>query len=725
MANYVLDILVKTTDQASGALGNIGKSLGGLGSAAQQGFGGLQKAVGVGLAGAFGLAAAGVGALGVAFSDSLDLARQQQDVEAQLAAVIKSTGGAAGLSAEQIKGMAKELQSVTNFGDDAILSGQNLLLTFTNIGEDVFPRATETMLDMATALGTDAKSGAIQLGKALNDPTEGISALTRVGVTFTEQQKEQIKAMQEAGDMAGAQTVILDELAKEFGGSARALADPADQLKNAFVDFKEVVGGAVLPLIESLYSKALPLVNRAMGTVTAAINWFTKGLELGLTPLGALQHALYGVFGETGSALAQGVTTILYVSDVLRNLFTDMTFFEDTPQYFMPFVELGDALRPTIQSIGEAITSFISWKDVLIATGVVVASIVLPFLWGLATAAAPVIAVAAALVGAVALLRNAWENDWGGIQELVGGVVESITTAYQGFIDGTLTLPEAIGQAFSGIGAAIAERLPGWIATLQGWATAAWQWVVDAVPVVLAKLGEWATGIIGWLAAQLPEWIATIWEWETAIIEWIGDAIPKAIDSLTNFIESLGSEGDGTGESTFVPMVGKWVSLLIDWVVNDLIPKVGPAFLDLSIALLEALGQIGLALGRLALTIGNTVLEQLLAGMKAGWNAVVAWFGTLRLPDLNPFNNGAPGYATGTASAGGGWSMVGEAGPELVRLPRGASVATANETRNMLGGMAGGPTYNISIHVPAGATQSDGQNAARGFLAEMRAAGLR
>ena len=62
-----------------------------------------------------------------------------------------------------------------------------MLLTFTNIGKDVFPKATETMLDMATAMNSgmtpsaeQLKGVSIQLGKALNDPVEGISALSRV-----------------------------------------------------------------------------------------------------------------------------------------------------------------------------------------------------------------------------------------------------------------------------------------------------------------------------------------------------------------------------------------------------------------------------------------------------------------------------------------------------------------------------------------------------------------
>jgi phage-related minor tail protein len=100
-----------------------------------------------------------------------------------------------------------------------------MLLTFTNIKDKVLDAATAVSVDMAQALGGDPKSQAIALGKALNDPIKGITALTRVGVTFTDEQKAQIQAMQEAGDMAGAQTVIINELNKEFGGSAKAAAD--------------------------------------------------------------------------------------------------------------------------------------------------------------------------------------------------------------------------------------------------------------------------------------------------------------------------------------------------------------------------------------------------------------------------------------------------------------------------------------------------------------------
>jgi hypothetical protein len=182
--------------------------------------------------------------------EAIDLAREQAAAEAQLAAVLESTGHAAGLTSDELKSLASSLQATTNFGDEATIRAEALLLTFTKIGRDVFPQATQTMLDMSAALDQDLKSSAIQLGKALNDPINGISALSRVGVSFTDAQKEQVRAMQEAGDIAGAQALILAELAREFGGAAAAARDADGGFQaaaNAVGDLQEVIGAQLVP----------------------------------------------------------------------------------------------------------------------------------------------------------------------------------------------------------------------------------------------------------------------------------------------------------------------------------------------------------------------------------------------------------------------------------------------------------------------------------------------
>lgn len=171
---------------------------------------------------------------------------EAEQAQAKLNAVLKATGGAAGLSAIQLTDLATSLQKVTTYGDEAILGAETLLLTFRNIGGDIIPRATEAVLDLASTLGGDLNGAAIQLGKALNDPIAGVSALGRAGVTFSASQKEMIKNLVEGGEGAKAQALILKELENQLGGTARAargtLGGALSALEEAFGDLFESTG---------------------------------------------------------------------------------------------------------------------------------------------------------------------------------------------------------------------------------------------------------------------------------------------------------------------------------------------------------------------------------------------------------------------------------------------------------------------------------------------------
>src|SRR3989304_2530048 len=127
------------------------------------------------------------------FASSVKSAMEAENALAEMKAVLLSTGGAAGMTLEELTKMASGLQKVTKFSDEEIMSGQSMLLTFTKIGKETFPLATEAMLNMAEKFG-GMEAASIQLGKALNDPIAGVSALRRVGVMLTDEQEQQIKA---------------------------------------------------------------------------------------------------------------------------------------------------------------------------------------------------------------------------------------------------------------------------------------------------------------------------------------------------------------------------------------------------------------------------------------------------------------------------------------------------------------------------------------------------
>jgi phage-related protein len=189
-------------------------------------------------------------------------ARESAKVGRISAAVIKSTGGVAGITADQLGDLATAISNKTGADDEAIQSGENLLATFTNVrnetgkGNDVFNRATQAAVDMAAAMNggvVDAnglKAANIQLGKALNDPVKGVTALSKVGVSFTQQQKSQIKTLVDSGKTLEAQKIILGEVGKEFGGAAAAASDPLTRLKTIAGNLSEQFGGYLLPVVD-------------------------------------------------------------------------------------------------------------------------------------------------------------------------------------------------------------------------------------------------------------------------------------------------------------------------------------------------------------------------------------------------------------------------------------------------------------------------------------------
>jgi hypothetical protein len=220
------------------------------------------------------------GALGVglAFRKLIVATSEAQYAQAQLQSALKSTGYAAGQSITALNDHAVALQRMTAFGDDAVSGAQALLLTFTKVRGDVFPKATTAVLDMAQAMGTDLKSAALQVGKALNDPVLGVGALARAGVQFSEQQKAMIKSLVETGQVAKAQAIILQELETQFGGSAEAarktLGGALAALKESFGDLFEVSDTGTKDVVTG--------INSIINVLTSLKSWMDRNNVFGV-----------------------------------------------------------------------------------------------------------------------------------------------------------------------------------------------------------------------------------------------------------------------------------------------------------------------------------------------------------------------------------------------------------------------------------------------------------
>lgn len=205
------------------------------------------------------------------FKSFIDEARESRKVGALTESIIKSTGGAAKVSAKQVGALATAISNKTGVDDEAIQSGSNLLLTFKNVrnevgkGANIFDRATAAAVDLSAAGFGDVAGASKMLGKALNDPLKGISALGRAGVTFTEDQKKQIKTLVETGKTLEAQKIILKEVESQVGGAAEAAADPMARLGVIIGNTKEAIGTAFLPIVDKAATVLGRVIPAALG----------------------------------------------------------------------------------------------------------------------------------------------------------------------------------------------------------------------------------------------------------------------------------------------------------------------------------------------------------------------------------------------------------------------------------------------------------------------------
>lgn len=452
------------------------------------GLGNKVAALGKAMAAAFVAVGVAVAAIGVT---SVKAFQESQNIMAQTNAVIKSTGGVAGVSADQVSKLASSLQKVTAFSDETIQSGENLLLTFTNIGKDIFPQATEVMLDMSQALGQDVKSSAIQLGKALQDPILGVTALRRVGVNFNAQQQETIKRLVETGRAAEAQALILKELQTEFGGSARAAGETFGgqlaQLKNSLNDIQESLGRMLVEALVPLVSKLAEFIAAIdwQAVLNNTINALRTFWQDYLVPFGqaVLQVAqfLWGVFGPSLTALWNTLVTNL-IPAVMR---------------------LWNALNPALM-------------EALKVIGIVLGAVVLAAIWLVINALNVIIAVISIVIDVVAQLAKWFGN-------LIGAAINAVSAVLSWFSK----LPGAIGNIVNSI-VNFFRDLPGRIGGVIGGVV---ETIQSPFKTAFNAIAKFWNNTVGKLSFKAPDWVPGIggkgWEMPKLPILDMGGLVTK------------------------------------------------------------------------------------------------------------------------------------------------------------------------------------------------------
>lgn len=308
-------------------------------------------------------AAAKLGAvLGVSlgFKDLFDKAVQGQKTMAQMDAVLKSTGGSAGMTKDALVDLANAQAKVTTFSAGTTKAAENLLLTFTGISKKTFPDTIKAAQDMSTAMGTDLNSTVMTLGKSLDDPVQGMTKLTKQGVTFTAAQKEQITAMEKAGNVAGAQSIILRELQKEFGGSAEASGKTfAGQLTILQNQLTSVGVGIVSKLLPPL-TNFITTINNNMPKIQTKIGNVTNFIGNAITSLlPIIQNIISDVIKIAGDVFPKmGSSGSNLGNQILGLVKGGLTALKDVLDWFS---QHGEATKAILIGIG---TAFATWKTI-------------------------------------------------------------------------------------------------------------------------------------------------------------------------------------------------------------------------------------------------------------------------------------------------------------------------------------------------------------------------
>ena len=212
-------------------------------------------------------------------------------------------------------------------------------------------------------------------------------------------------------------SAVVAGINQRFGGMMEKQSQTWNGLLSTLRDVFGQISGTVM---EPFFAKAKELL---ASTVTAMTSFHTH-LKNGLTVWGALKVAVAEVLPENLRAgWVKFVDTLSNATRVIQSLFVEVKSFEDDTPMMQWLLQFTDGVRQTIARVAEAIGKFVSWKDVAITVGVVLASVAASIIASMM----PMIATFAAITAAVAGLRWAWQNDFAGIQAFTRNTLNKIS----------------------------------------------------------------------------------------------------------------------------------------------------------------------------------------------------------------------------------------------------------------------------------------------------------
>ena len=584
---------------------------------------------------------------------------ESETVAAQTEATLKSTGRAARVTAKDIGALATEISRYSGRDDEAVQASANLLLTFTKIRRegkgvnDIFGRATRATADLSQTFHKDLNSSAVMLGKALNDPIKGITALGRSGIQFTARQRETIKTLVESGKILDAQKIILAEVETQVGGSARAygrtLPGALDRAKVAVGNLSEIVGSVFAPILKGGANALFSFADRIEPTfdrVAKAIGRANPGEKI----WAFISMAMDGI----GAAIERVPWDTL-----LAGARRSIDWIGEQAPKVVAMVQRFIARLPAIAKVAEGVINDV--VEALRPAMPFIQNVVLPLLKGIAIGvlgglvaafqlAIPIIRVVATVLGAI-----------GRAAAPLSGVIEKI-----GLVIGFVFGPGAVAKVakFLVMGSRLGPVMGGAARVLTfaaGKARAFGRGIVAVAGAVSRGL-VWLRRYIGFLGG-LPGRIGRI-----------------AVNMVGRFINGVAALPGAAVRAGRAVVNG--ISRLIGGLP-------GRAYAWMSgLAKNLSSGAVLTALGNAARRIGKAIVDGIVKLIKESPAAIASAISSIipgpiksTVSALNPTN-----WLAGGGVVSSPLQVVGERGPELAALPMGTRVISHQNSRQMVRG---------------------------------------
>jgi len=224
----------------------------------------------------------------VATRNIIDTGMEYERQLLSLESSIMATGRSAQVTAGELDNMARSIANATLTSAHEARKALNILLTFHNISVDIFEEIVTAAQGISSAFGSDLTANTRLLARAIEQPSNSLDSLRRVGIQFTDQQKELIRLFEKTGQVAKAQEIVFERIEvfiERAKNEAEGLAGQLDAVSDNMALLVETISTQINTneRLSEVYEKinaGLEAIIQNTDGIAAVIEGFSKTLSV-------------------------------------------------------------------------------------------------------------------------------------------------------------------------------------------------------------------------------------------------------------------------------------------------------------------------------------------------------------------------------------------------------------------------------------------------------------